>query len=217
MVSDYLSALVSNNDTPNEFCVWDVLGITKGSYMDISRRIHPSFMADLFFAAKLDYIFKLAKSDESELDYSPVCIMYCKTLEKVLQFYHTGIYGDYFPDIECYFHKYKNTHYRFVDLKNMEHTARIEIQNKIMLGSFNYPIYPKQRDEDTEWINIPKSKRSDWRKHGKMLNNVIPIRNKSAHGNSNGNIVGNNLLEKLKRHLFSDDGILNIIGLSEED
>lgn len=217
MVADYLSALVSNDDTPNEFCVWDILGITKGTYMDMSRKIHPSFMADLFFAAKLDYIFKLAKSDGSELDYSPVCIMYCKTLEKVLQFYHTNVYGDYFPDAECYYDKYAQKHYRFEDLKGMEHKARAEIQNKILLGSFNYPIYPRQRDEETEWINIPKSKRSDWRKHGKMLKNVVPIRNKSAHGNSNGNIVGINLLEKLKRLLFSEDGISNIIDLSEED
>lgn len=185
--------------------------------MDMSRKIHPSFMADLFFAAKLDYIFKLAKSDGSELDYSPVCIMYCKTLEKVLQFYHTNVYGDYFPDAECYYDKYAQKHYRFEDLKGMEHKARAEIQNKILLGSFNYPIYPRQRDEETEWINIPKSKRSDWRKHGKMLKNVVPIRNKSAHGNSNGNIVGINLLEKLKRLLFSEDGISNIIDLSEED
>lgn len=46
---------------------------------------------------------------------------------------------------------------------------------------------------------------------------VVPIRNDSAHGNSNGNIVGIKQLEKLKRLLFSEDGVLNIIGLSEED
>ena len=51
-----------------------------------------------------------------------------------------------------------------------------------------------------------------------MINKaVVPIRNDSAHGNSNGNIVGIKQLEKLKRLLFSEDGVLNIIGLSEED
>ncbi len=211
MVSDYLSALVSNNDTPDEFCVWDMLRITKGTYMDISKKILPSFMADLFFAAKLDYIFELAKSDESEIDCSPVCIMYCKTLEKVLRFYHTEKYQEYFPENSC------EKDYLFGDLTTMSERDRKEIQSRIQLGSFLFPIKPGKYKEDTDWINVPKSKRSDWRKHGQLLKNVVPIRNKSAHGNSNGNIVGKAQLEKLKKLLFSDDGILNIIVLSEDD
>ena len=98
----------------------------------------------------------------------------------------------------------------------MEEKDRMAIQNKILLGSFLYPINLKYNTE-TDWVHIPKSQRSDWKQHSKMLNQAVSIRNKSAHGNSNGNIVGTKQLETLKRLLFSDDGILNIIGLSEED
>ena len=210
MVSDYLSALVSNNDAPDEFCVWKMLRISELTYRDISKKIVPSFMAELILAAKLDYIFDLAKSDEAELDLSPVCIMYCKILEKVLRFYHTKKYQVYFPDNSC------EKDCLFGDLTTMEEKDRIAVQNKILLGSFLYPINLKYNTE-TDWVHIPQSQRSDWKKHSKMLNQAVSIRNKSAHGNSNGNIVGITQLEKLKRLLFSDDGVLNIIGLSEED
>lgn len=210
MVSDYLSALVSNNDAPDEFCVWEMLRISELTYRDISKKIVPSFMAELILAAKLDYIFDLAKSDGAELDRSPVCIMYCKILEKVLRFYHTKKYQVYFPDNSC------EKDCLFGDLITMEEKDRMAIQNKILLGSFLYPINLKYNTE-TDWVHIPKSQRSDWKQHSKMLNQAVSIRNKSAHGNSNGNIVGTKQLETLKRLLFSDDGILNIIGLSEED
>ncbi len=210
MVSDYLSALVSNNDAPDEFCVWEMLRISELTYRDISKKIVPSFMAELILAAKLDYIFDLAKSDEAELDRSPVCIMYCKILEKVLRFYHTKKYQVYFPDNSC------EKDCLFGDLTTMKEKDRIAVQNKILLGSFLYPIKPGKYNEETDWVHIPKLQRSDWKKHSKMLNQAVSIRNKSAHGNSNGNIVGITQLEKLKRLLFSDDGVLNIIGLSEE-
>lgn len=211
MVSDYLSALVSNNDASDEFCVWEILRISELTYRDISKKIVPSFMAELILAAKLDYIFDLAKSDEAELDLSPVCIMYCKILEKVLRFYHTKKYQVYFPDNSC------EKDCLFGDLTTMKEKDRIAVQNKILLGSFLYPIKPGKYNEETDWVHIPKLQRSDWKKHSKMLNQAVSIRNKSAHGNSNGNIVGITQLEKLKRLLFSDDGVLNIIGLSEED
>lgn len=98
----------------------------------------------------------------------------------------------------------------------MEEKDRITVQNKILLGSFLYPIKPGKYNEETDWVYIPKSQRIDWKKHSKMLNQAVSIRNKSAHGNSNGNIVGTKQLETLKRLLFSDDGILNILELSEE-
>lgn len=53
MVSEYLSALVSNNDTPEEFCAWDMLKITRDKYLLLSEEINPSFMAELFLRRNL--------------------------------------------------------------------------------------------------------------------------------------------------------------------
>lgn len=210
MVSDYLSALVSNNDAPDEFCVWDILGISKSTYGDVTKKLVPSFMAELILAAKLDYIFELAKSTESSLDFSPVCIMYCKVLEKALRFYHTQLYHNYFPDNSC------AKDCTFGELMSKSERDRISIQNNILLGNFLFPIKPGRYKEDSDWINIPEYLRHNWRSHGKMLNQAVSIRNKSAHGNSNGKIVGADQLSRLKKLLFCDDGFLNIIELAEE-
>lgn len=211
MVSDYLSALVSNNDTPDEFCVWDILGVSKSTYGDITKKLVPSFMAELILAAKLDYIFELAKSTESSLDFSPVCIMYCKVLEKALRFYHTRVYQVYFPDNSC------AKDCSFGELKSRNESERISIQNNILLGNFLFPIKPGRYREDADWINIPEYLRRNWRSHGKMLNQAVSIRNKSAHGNSNGKVVGAEQLSRLKNLLFCNDGLLNIIELAEEE
>lgn len=210
MVSDYLSALVSNNDTPDEFCVWDILGVSKSTYGDITKKLVPSFMAELILAAKLDYIFELAKNTESTLDFSPVCIMYCKVLEKALRFYHTRLYQAYFPDSSC------AKDCSFGELISRNERERISIQNNILLGNFLFPIKPGRYREETDWVNIPEYLRRNWRSHGKMLNQAVSIRNKSAHGNSNGKIVGAEQLSRLKSILFCNDGLLNIIELAEE-
>lgn len=212
MVSDYLAALVSNNDIPGEFCVWEMLGVTKSTYTNMSKTLEPSFLAELILAAKLDYIFTLAKSDESELDCSPVSIMYCKILEKILRFYHTKVYQDYFPDNNTCIQDFS-----FGALVSMTNQERASIQNRILLGAFLFPIKPGRYDEERDWIRIPKFRKSDWRKHGNMLKQAVAIRNASAHGNSDGKIVGTKQLEKLKKLLFCDDGIQNIIELSEID
>lgn len=211
MVSDYLSALASNNDTPDEFCVWDILGVSKSTYGDITKKLVPSFMTELILAAKLDYIFELAKSTESSLDFSPVCIMYCKVLEKALRFYHTRVYQVYFPDNSC------AKDCSFGELKSRNESERISIQNNILLGNFLFPIKPGRYREDADWINIPEYLRRNWRSHGKMLNQAVSIRNKSAHGNSNGKVVGAEQLSRLKNLLFCNDGLLNIIELAEEE
>ena len=97
----------------------------------------------------------------------------------------------------------------------MKKKKKAEIQGQIQLGSFLWPIKPGNYNRETDWINIPSSKRDNWEEHGKMLKNIVPIRNKSAHGNSNGNIVRYDQLDRLKTLLFTEDGILTIVRLSK--
>lgn len=137
--------------------------------------------------------------------------MYCKVLEKALRFYHTRVYQVYFPDNSC------AKDCSFGELKSRNESERISIQNNILLGNFLFPIKPGRYREDADWINIPEYLRRNWRSHGKMLNQAVSIRNKSAHGNSNGKVVGAEQLSRLKNLLFCNDGLLNIIELAEEE
>lgn len=215
MISDYQSALIKQEDD-DEFCVWKVLGIQKDEYDYLSEKMSPNFMMDLFFAAKLESIFAIIDDDDSiqddKKDFSPVSIMYCKIVEKMLKRYHTDVYQKRLPDASTE-QKYQKELVRFGDLSNPK--IKKKIKNKITLGAFLFPINPAFPHEDSyNALAKTDSKKEKWEKHGAMLSDVTDIRNKSAHGVA-GSIVDSSLLYKLKTALFEDEGLLNIILLSE--
>ncbi|MBC5742748.1 hypothetical protein FMM74_003950 [Lachnospiraceae bacterium MD308] len=218
MVADYRAALVSQDDIAETFCVWDILGIEKDDYYELTEKLDPTFMADLYFAAKLDSIFALIRNkngNETEIkDFSPVSIMYCKVLEKMLKFYHTDIYRRRVPYISTEV-KIDGTKIKFGDLE--EENTRVIVQNKIMMGAFLFPINPKKVPENhRNWEKIANSSRDNkkqaWKSHGVMLNRAKEIRNNSAHG-AEGVLVDRAMLDELKRLLLKDCGLLNIVTL----
>ena len=96
---------------------------------------------------------------------------------------------------------------------------RIQVQNKIMLGAFLYPINPECVDDvHKNWERIANSSRTAkqqvWKNHGKMLYKVKAIRNSSAHG-ADGILVDRNMLDELKSLLLNNDGLLTIVELSK--
>ena len=215
MISDYQSALIKQEDD-DEFCVWKVLGIQKDEYDYLSEKISPNFMMDLFFAAKLESIFAIIDDDESiqadKKDFSPVSIMYCKIVEKMLKRYHTDVYQKRLPDASTE-QKYQKELVYFGDLSNPK--IKKKIKNKITLGAFLFPINPAFSHEDSyNALAKTDSKKEKWEKHGAMLSDVTDIRNRSAHGVT-GSIVDSSLLQKLKTALFENEGLLNIVVLSE--
>ena len=73
VVSDYRAAIAMQDDVTNCFCVWKTLGLEdEDAYHLLSEKLDPSFIIDLYFAAKLDSIFNLVDDKESHKDYSPV-------------------------------------------------------------------------------------------------------------------------------------------------
>ena len=217
MAADYRAALALQDDISESFCVWDVLGIEQDDYYILTEKIDLSFITDLYFAAKLDSIFTLVSTDDknSEMkDYSPVSIMYCKILEKMLKFYHTDIYRRRVPYISTEV-KINGKKVKFGDLD--DDNIRALVQNKIMLGAFLFPINPEKiTDHHGNWEKLANSsrvaKQEAWKKHGRMLYRAKYIRNSSAHG-AEGVLVDRQMLDELKEMLLKDSGLLNIIDL----
>ncbi len=213
MVSDYQKALASQQD--DDFCVWDVLGINKEAYDFLSQKIAPNIMTDLFFAAKLDSIFDIIAKDNginaNEKDFSPVCIMYCKIVEKMLKKYHTMIYQQRLPGASTQ-QKYNNVLVKFEELSN--DNIRKAVQNKITMGAFLYPINPNY-NKDVSYNSLAGGlgyKYNMWHKHGTMLEKVTSIRNNSAHGTV-GKTVDISMFSELKECLFEKGGLVNIVSL----
>ena len=217
MVADYLAALISQNDVPEGFCIWEQLGTTKLKYDALTKTLEPSFVAELILAAKLDHIFGLAEKGQerssSIQDYSPVSIMYCKVLEKMLKHYHTDIYISRFPYTSTEV-KDGGDKIKFGKLSDMETQRRTWIQNMILLGAFLYPINPSYVAED-RWLTIGNNDEEQavkWETHGHMLSRIKEIRNSSAHG-AEGIVVDKDILLELKTLLFSNDGLKRVIDL----
>lgn len=215
MISDYRTVLVSQEEK-EDFCVWNILGIHKDEYDYLSSKVSPSFMTDLFFAAKLESVFNIIDNDESidadKKDFSPVSIMYCKIVEKMLKLYHTDVYIRRLPGASAE-QKYNNSPVKFGDLKNPK--IRNKVGKKITMGAFLYPINPNFSPE-AAYNSLGKTdeRRAGWRVHGSMLKKVTDIRNKSAHGVKD-TVVDSSLLKELKTELFDNEGLLNIVTLSE--
>lgn len=215
MIADYQTALIQQEDD-EEFCVWKVLGIQKDEYDYLSEKVSPNFMMDLFFAAKLESIFAIINDDASiqddKKDFSPVSIMYCKIVEKMLKRYHTDVYQKRLPEASTE-QKYQREMVTFGDLSNPR--IKKKVKNKITLGAFLFPINPLfPHDDSYDALAKTAAKKEMWKQHGSMLNDVTEIRNKSAHG-AVGSIVDGSMLQKLKKLLFEHEGLINIVVLSE--
>ena len=203
MVADYLSALVTQEDVTQTFCVWKQLGFDDpAAYEYLSSRLEPTFFSDLLLAAKLDHIFALSShGDDSGLDYSPVTLMYCKALEKILKYHHTDFYISHFQNIRT-----NVKQITFGQMANMRPDTKAKIQNHILMGAFLYPIRP---GFEHEWKKITSDPDAQawWQEHGVILEKITNIRNDSAHG-VEGVVVRKEQLESLKDLLFKRNNIL---------
>ena len=216
MSANYRTALAMQEEIPDKKPLWELLKIDSRLCKDLQRELDPSLMVDLYFAARLEDVFCRGMnaetgSEEDPIDYSPVTIMYCKTLEKALKLYHVDLYIQRLPKSQTQV-KENNHPVLFRDLSNAE--LRKKVQNKIPIGAFLYPINPEHRTEEQyERIAGSRSQVKYWQRHGSMLLKVRGIRNDSAHGAS-GVLVTRQELMKLKDLLFTDEGLLNLVSLA---
>ena len=215
MAADYLSALAAQDDVSRTFCIWEQLGIRESVYDDLMRTLRPTYLADLILAAKLDHIFTLSAGEQNEnaakLDYSPVIVMYCKVVEKMLKFYHSSIYEERVP--RTYIAVINGERVCFGDLKLKDDKTRQLAQKQITMGTFLYPMGTRPKD----WAALAGENPylvSSWQSHGRVLGRVKNIRNHSAHGEENGS-VDKQQLDELKAMLFGQtEELPNILRLA---
>lgn len=217
MSANYRAAIAMQEEVPDKKSLSELLKIDPYLCKDLQRELDPSLMVDLYFAARLEDIFCRGMtaetgSEEDQIDYSPVTIMYCKTLEKALKLYHTDLYIQRLPESQTQVKKSKHQVFLFGDLSDVK--LRQKVQNKIPIGAFLYPINPEcKKEEDYECIAGNRSQVKYWQRHGSMLLKARDIRNDSAHGAS-GVLVTREELVELKKLLFTDEGLLNLVSLA---
>lgn len=200
--------------TEDDFNVWDALDMSKQSYDELISTIDQQFMTDIYLAAKLENIYDKIDIDLMK-DYSPITIMYCKVVEKMLKYYHTPIYIDALPNIDTTYRKSNHKPYKFGELKDKD--TYNKVKNKLMLGTFITPIhssnnieklstYPNDIDMDEDELKYT------WNAHAKSLDDIREVRNASAHG-ENDHVVGIDALNKLKKILFKQKRLIKIVQL----
>lgn len=217
MAADYRTALAAREER-EPFQVWSELGILRESYENLTRAMEPDFVVDLYFAAKLDAIFGKVGSGEDEAetakDFSPVSIMYCKLLEKMLKFYHLAIYRERADYVRV---KDGGGEWRRMS-ELSEEECRGELLDRLTIGTF---LTPFSKDPELVRRNCERLAGEDgnpgkWMKHGEMLGEVLKIRNLSAHGTMNTRL-DERQLKRLKAMLFPQKGLSRVISLSRED
>ncbi|MCD7948951.1 MAG: ATP-binding protein [Erysipelotrichaceae bacterium] len=201
--------------TEDNFNVWETLGITKQNYDDLAVTIDLQFMTDIYLGAKLEHIYENMNTDDIDKDYSPIAIMYCKVVEKMLKYYCIPIYIEAIPNCETSYRKQNNIYYQFGELKDTH--IYNEAQKYLTIGSFIKPIkeninqlltYPDYLDIDEEELKYT------WNTQARSLDEIRLIRNKSAHG-ENGVIVDIDTLNTLKKILFKQKKLIKIAQLSQ--
>ena len=218
MSSGYRMVLAMQEEPAGEKPIWEKLGIDRGGYEELQKALDPSLMVDLYFAARLEKIFCRGMEGEddqqSQIDYSPVTIMYCKTLEKALKLYHTDIYIQRLPGADTQV-KHRGNRVKFGALRDQK--LRRDVQNKIMIGAFLSPIDPYRNSPKNppqyEAVAGNVFQVGAWQIHSKMLYDAKKIRNDSAHG-AKGVIVTAEDLRRLKELLLVDKGLVHIVELT---
>ncbi len=202
--------------TEDNFNVWETLGITKQNYDELTLTVDLQFMTDIYLGAKLEHIYENMNTNDIAKDYSPITIMYCKVIEKMLKYYNIPIYIKAIPDCGSGYRK-TGHHYKFGEL-NDTHIYN-DAQKYLAFGPLIHPIkdnidklstYP-----DSSNIKINgKTLKETWETQATSLEEVRLIRNKSAHG-ENGVIVDIGTLNTLKEILFEQKRLIEIVQLSQ--
>jgi len=200
----------------------DVLGIKKTSQLTAIKALPPEYYRQLCFAVALHKMI-LPKENESidysDVDFSPISIMYCKLIEIMLKDNHLKLYGEALPELTI-------TSGEDFSTLNQPEVLRYKWKD-ITLGTFVWHlIFQKVRITATGVQNnsyfmsrndqrkdkTPNLERlsdytctdlDDWKKHALALAEIVEIRNSSAHG---GNAVSKVVFDHLLKVLFVNGG-----------
>lgn len=196
-----------------------VLGIKKAAQLMSIKALPQEYYRQLCFAVALHKMI-LPKENEtidySDVDFSPISIMYCKLVEIMLKDNHLKLYGNALGELkissgedfstlnkpDVLEKKWKDitlgTFVWHLIFKQVEITHD-SVQNK------SYFVHPNPKKDKTPNLkrlsDYTKTDIDDWKRHALALAEVVEIRNSSAHG---GNAVSKPVFDHLLKVLFTD-------------
>ena len=201
--------------------LWSILKITEDEFSDFMNQymIPQCFMESLQFAYQLGLLFENGSLGRSatDIDYSPVTIMYCKLSESMLKEYHIIPYSKAISSFETDMVNIKERPKKYLwgDIRKLPQYQ----QQKLTIGSFVFPIVVSKGvttvevfDNIADLANDTEGTASEWRQHASFIKEIRDIRNPSAHGNKNQRItVGQ--LKNITKLLIDDGGFLRLVRL----
>lgn len=208
MTGTYIAAAMNSTDffkvTDEQ---WEAL--IHVSKKDLEENLPNEFITSLGFAVMLHNVFETirlnaAKDDaarkkaDTELDYCPVAIMYCKVVEALLKELHTPIYARQIADRTLS----SSSSVVFGDLLHEDGTVDTGSKD-LTIGSFSYHIVKPSNFDETNNIDHPddfsyepkmwmikkitrvssyaQAINLEWSQHAVNLAVIQGVRNKSAH------------------------------------
>ena len=229
--SDSLLPVIEQEEETEEsdyerYHVEELLGISREKFENIYNSLEDWSYEHLRLTLYLHYFFSQAQSQNGgveHVDYSPVSIMYCKLLESLLKEHHRIVYAKIFRDLKT------NVSVRNRKTRRNEPLTYYELmtgrqQHRITIGTFSHLI--KQDPNAKKHCQLlgeayldeygePTTK--EWEKHAAVIDEVLEIRNLSAHGQKDHRVTKNQQ-SRLNNLLFRDGGgeLLRIPALVKE-
>ena len=221
-MEESLGTSFEENNERMEEC-WKILGFENEESFDdfmLGYGIPQCFLDSLQFAYQLDSIFTngLMREKASQIDYSPVTIMYCKLVESMLKEYHIDVYSDALTMLDSdlsYWNKEerKRTRYKWAEVQSCTQTEK----QRLTIGSFVFPICDDKKSRQNIISLAKRTERSseDWQRHAEFIKAIKDIRNPSAHGNRDHRITLEQL-ENIRRILIHEEGLKRLITIVRE-
>ena len=208
MTGTYIAAAMNSTDffkvTDKQ---WEAL--IHVSKKELEQYLSPEFITSLGFAVMLHNVFEAIRTKASEddvarekadteMDYCPVAIMYCKVVEALLKELHTPIYAQQIGDRTLN----SSSSVVFGDLLHSDGTVDTSSKD-LTIGSFSYHIVKPSNFDESNNIDNPnefsyepkmwmiqkitrvksyaQAINLEWSQHAVNLAVIQGVRNKSAH------------------------------------
>lgn len=200
---------------------WSVLGFENKEALDTficDYGISQCFFDSLQFAYQLDCLFTEGDIGEktTQIDYSPVTIMYCKLIESLLKEYHISAYSDSLPSVKSSLINKESGGYKKYTWGEIRRLSQYQKQ-LLTIGSFVWPIVggDKSAQHITELAANTPGEIDEWHAHADFIKEIKEIRNYSAHGNKNQRVTLEQL-DKVRRILIQEEGMKRLITIVKE-
>lgn len=201
--------------------LWSILKISEDEFNDFMDKymIPQCFLESLQFAYQLGSLFENGSlgRNATDIDYSPVTIMYCKLIESMLKEYHIIPYSKAISSVETDMVNIKQRPQKYLwgDVRKLPQYQ----QQKLTIGSFAFPIVVSKgvssavvSENIADLATDTEGTTGEWKQHASFIKEIRDIRNPSAHGNKNHRITEEQL-RNVTKLLIDDGGFLRLIRL----